>query len=161
MIARRENLAVVCAALTAICVVPYLRDIRRGTTRPQRVSWLVFATLSIVAAVSQIAAGGGPGVWLAGGSAFGFTLVFVASIRHGEGGFAASDRVAPCRLAAAADCENVLWSGTDAPLWPASTATSGDPGAARVVTGGHPGSSEILLIRQSHTNAGATHRRGL
>lgn len=90
----RETLAVVAAAMTAACVVPYLRDIRRGTTRPQRTSWLVFATLAAVAAISQAAAGSGAGTWLAGGSAVGFGAVFVASIRSGVGGFAAPDRAA-------------------------------------------------------------------
>ena len=90
----RENLAVIAAAMTFACVVPYLRDIRLGTTRPQRASWLVFATLAAVAAVSQALAGNGAGTWLAGGSALGFGAVFVASIRRGVGGFDAADRAA-------------------------------------------------------------------
>lgn len=90
----RADLALLSAALTAVCVVPYLRDVRRGTTRPHRASWLVFALLSLVAAASQTLDGAGPGAWLAAGSALGFTLVFIASVRHGVGGFATSDRVA-------------------------------------------------------------------
>ena len=88
----REHLAVIAAAMTCACVVPYLRDIRLGTTRPQRASWLVFATLAAVAAVSQALTGNGAGTWLAGGSALGFGAVFVASIRRGVGGFDAADR---------------------------------------------------------------------
>lgn len=91
---QREHLAVVAAAITCACVVPYLRDIRLGTTRPQRASWLVFATLAAVAAVSQAFDGNGAGTWLAGGSALGFGAVFVASIPRGVGGFAAADRAA-------------------------------------------------------------------
>ena len=49
------------------CVVPYLRDIARGTTRPQRVSWFVFAALSTVAAVAQFLDGDLAGAWLATG----------------------------------------------------------------------------------------------
>lgn len=94
----RHNLAVASAALTAACVVPYLRDIYRGTTRPQRVSWFVFAALSIVVAVSQFVAGNLAGAWLASGSALGFTVVFIASIPHGEGGSSHRDR---CSLAVA------------------------------------------------------------
>ena len=91
---QREDLAVIAAAITFACVVPYLRDIRLGTTRPQRASWLVFATLAAVAAVSQALAGNGAGTWLASGSALGFGAVFVASIPRGVGGFAAADRAA-------------------------------------------------------------------
>jgi hypothetical protein len=85
------GLAILSGLLTATCVIPYLRDIYCGTTRPQRVSWFVFATLSIVAAVGQFADGAQAGAWLASGSALGFTLVFVASIRRGVGGTSARD----------------------------------------------------------------------
>jgi hypothetical protein len=87
----RHWLALLSAALTAFCVVPYLRDIRRGTTHPQRASWLVVAVVAVVATVSQGLAGADAGTWLSAGSAVGFTAVFVASIRHGVGGLAAID----------------------------------------------------------------------
>jgi hypothetical protein len=90
----RQPLAVIAAAMTVACVVPYLRDIRLGTTRPQRASWFVFAALAAVAAVSQAVDGSGAGTWLAAGSALGFGAVFVASIANGVGGFAAADRAA-------------------------------------------------------------------
>ena len=87
----RTDLAVVAGLLTAICVVPYLRDIYRGTTRPQRVSWLVFAVLSIVAAVSQFLDGAYAGAWLTTGAALGFSLVFLASVRRGVGGMSRTE----------------------------------------------------------------------
>jgi hypothetical protein len=90
----REDLALLSAVLTACCVLPYLRDVHRHTTRPQRTSWLVFAALSIVAAVSQIVAGNSSAAWLAGGSALGFSVVFAVSIRHGEGGRSPRDLAA-------------------------------------------------------------------
>ena len=49
--------------------------------------------MSVVASVSQLAAGGGAGAWLSAGSAVGFTAVFVVSIRHGVGGWSPVDRV--------------------------------------------------------------------
>ena len=104
---RREHLAVIAAALTVACVLPYLRDIRRGTTRPQRASWFVFATLAAVAAISQGLGDGGPGTWLAAGSALGFGAVFVASIPRGVGGFGAADRVA-LAIAAAGTTASLL-----------------------------------------------------
>jgi hypothetical protein len=89
----RDDLAIISGVLTAICVIPYLRDVYRGSTRPQRVSWFVFATLSIVVAVSQFAEGAHAGAWLASGSALGFTLVFLASLQHGVGGTSLRDVV--------------------------------------------------------------------
>lgn len=90
----REQLAIVGAALTVACVVPYLRDIHRGSTRPQRASWFVFAALAVVAAVSQVLTDADSGALLAGGAAVGFGAVALTSIRHGVGGFAVADRVA-------------------------------------------------------------------
>ncbi len=95
----RQQLAVVSACLTAVCVVPYLRDVHRGTTRPQRASWFVFASLAVVAAVSQLVEGAGSGALLATGSAVGFTAVFLVSIRRGVGGTSRWD-VAALTLAA-------------------------------------------------------------
>jgi hypothetical protein len=109
MILPREHLVLVSALLTASCVLPYLRDIRRGTTRPQRASWFVFSSLSIVAAVSQFAGDAGPGAWLAAGSAAGFSAVFVVSIRTGVGGFSRADRAA-LSVAAIAVVASVLMS---------------------------------------------------
>ena len=53
----------------------------------------MFAVVSVVASVSQIAAGSGAGAWLSAGSAVGFSAVFVLSIRHGVGGWSPVDRV--------------------------------------------------------------------
>jgi hypothetical protein len=72
--------------LTLICVIPYLRDVLRGVTVPQRMSWFIFAMLSMSAAIAQAAAGADSGVLLAGGAAIGFSAVFAASIKHGVGG---------------------------------------------------------------------------
>ena len=92
-ILQRQHLALVSALLTAACVIPYLRDTFRGKTRPQRVSWFIYAVLSVVAAISQYMSGERAGAYLATGSAIGFTAVFVASIRHGEGGASRLDRL--------------------------------------------------------------------
>lgn len=90
----RTAIGLVSALLTAICVVPYLYDIARGTTRPQRVSWFVFATLSMTAAVAQWLEGAVSGALLATGAAIGFGAVAAVSIRRGEGGASRRDLVA-------------------------------------------------------------------
>jgi hypothetical protein len=81
-------------ALTLLCVFPYLRDVSRGVTVPQRMSWFIFAMLSISATVAQAAAGADSGVLLAGGAAIGFSAVFVTSIKRGVGGASRWDFVA-------------------------------------------------------------------
>jgi hypothetical protein len=87
----RNVLLPMASGLTAACVVPYLVGIARGVTHPQRTSWFVFAVLATVAAVSQFADGATAGVWLSGGAAVGFGVVFVASLRRGVGGCECGD----------------------------------------------------------------------
>jgi hypothetical protein len=108
----RSSLALASSALTFACAVPYLVSIRRGNARPHRVSWLVFAALSSVAAGSQFAAGGGPGAWLSLGSAAGFTAIFVTSIPHGAGGASTHD-VATLAVTAASVA---VWLAVDRPM---------------------------------------------
>jgi hypothetical protein len=107
----RHTLATISAALTAVCVLPYLRDIAHGTTRPRRVSWFVFAAVAVVAFVAQGRAGGGAGMWLAGGAAVGFSAVFLASLWRGVGGLAAHD-LAVLAVAAVALTLSLTASGT-------------------------------------------------
>jgi hypothetical protein len=79
-------LAPLSALLTMCCVFPYLRDMAMRRTRPHRVTWFVFALLSAIAAINQREAAAMAGAWLAAGSAAGFGVVFLASIRAGTGG---------------------------------------------------------------------------
>lgn len=87
-------LQVLAGTLTLVCVVPYLRDIVRGRTRPQRASWLIFTALAGVAAISQFMTGSTVGAFLALGAALGFALVFIASLWRGEGGLTGRDLLA-------------------------------------------------------------------
>jgi hypothetical protein len=82
---------VIAGLLSLGCVVPYLRDIARGSTRPQRTSWIVFSGVAWLAAAAQIGLGATVGSLLALGAAIGFTSVAVLSIRHGVGGTQAAD----------------------------------------------------------------------
>jgi hypothetical protein len=107
----RQVLASTAAVLTLVCVVPYVRAIRRGTTRPQRTSWLTFALLSVTASVAQFADGAQAGALLGAGAAVGFSSVFVLSIRHGVGGRSGADLIGLCFLVAGV----TLWAATDRP----------------------------------------------
>ena len=66
--------------------VPYVRDILRGTTRPHRGTWLIWATLGCTALASQWAAGGGWSLVVLTVQAASTTLVLLLSVRHGVGG---------------------------------------------------------------------------
>ncbi len=71
--------------------VPYVRDTVRGSTRPHRGTWLIWAVLAIVACLSQRADGASWSVLMTGTQAFLTGFVFVLAIRHGEGGMEVTD----------------------------------------------------------------------
>ena len=108
----RAVLAVAAGTMTLLCVVPYIRDIRRGTTVPQRTSWFVFASLSALAAIAQLSTGLLGGGLLALGAAVGFSSIFVLSIRSGVGGSTRADVAA-----LAFGCGGlVLWRTSHSPI---------------------------------------------
>ena len=105
----RTGAAALAGLLTLTCVIPYIRDILGGDTRPQRMSWLVFAALSIAAAIAQYdASGWTSGVALTTGAAIGFGTVFVLSVRHGVGGRSRLDVLTIIALSAVL----LIWSRT-------------------------------------------------
>jgi hypothetical protein len=71
--------------------IPYVRDTVRGSTRPHRGTWLIWAVLAIVACASQRADGASWSLVLTASQVILTGLVFVLAIRHGEGGLAAAD----------------------------------------------------------------------
>lgn len=121
----RSSLALVSSVLTFACALPYLVAVGRGRARPHRVSWLVFATLSSVAAGSQFAAGGGAGAWLSLGSAAAFTAIFAASIPRGAGGASARDVVTLAVAAATV----AVWLVTDRPVVALATVVAAEVAA--------------------------------
>ena len=63
----------------------YLRDIRRGSTKPHRGSWLVWSVIAVVAALSHGADGGRWSLLVLAGQALTTLAVLVAAIRCGVG----------------------------------------------------------------------------
>ena len=73
---------------------PYLRDIFRRTTRPQRTSWFIWSLLGSVAFASQFAEGARASLWMTGAETLGALGVFIISLYLGEGDFSKRDALA-------------------------------------------------------------------
>lgn len=78
--------ALLSALLAVVDTIPYVRDIRRGTTRPQRATWLIWSVLGIAAFAAQAAGGPNWSLVMIGSQALVMLLVFLLAIPHGEGG---------------------------------------------------------------------------
>ncbi len=71
--------------------VPYIIDIFRKKTKPERVSWLIWGLLGSVFFFSQLAKGGTYSNILVGVQTLGDFLVFLLAIKYGVGGFMKRD----------------------------------------------------------------------
>jgi hypothetical protein len=71
--------------------IPYVRDTLRGATRPHRGTWLIWGVLAVVVCLSQYADGASWSLVMAAVQAVLTTLIFVLSIRRGEGGLSAAE----------------------------------------------------------------------
>jgi hypothetical protein len=120
----------VLAGLAAVAnTIPYIRDIVRGTTRPHRGTWLVWAVLAIVVYGSQRADGASWSLIMAGAQAMLTTLVFVLAVRHGEGGLSTTDAA----FTAIAAVGVIGWIVADEPIVATASVVAADLLAAAMM----------------------------
>jgi len=74
--------------------VPYIRDIFRGSTKPERISWLIWAVLGSISFASLSAKGASFSLFLPGAQALVDLMIFVLAIKYGMGGFTRRDVIA-------------------------------------------------------------------
>lgn len=82
------------ALFSAACYLPYIRDILRKTTKPERASWFIWTVLGSIAFFSQLAKGATNSLWLTGVETVGVTLIFLLSLPYGVGGLKKRDIIA-------------------------------------------------------------------
>jgi len=71
--------------------MPYLLDTFKGKTKPHRVTWGIFALLNAIGFANQYAYGANNSLWLFGAGAAMTGLIFLGSLRNGEGGRSTTD----------------------------------------------------------------------
>lgn len=84
---------ILAGILQLVASAPYVRDILRGSTIPQRSTWTIWTTLSFVVLASQWASGATWSLALTIGQAVSCSVIFVLAMRRGVGG------VSPVELA--------------------------------------------------------------
>jgi NADH:ubiquinone oxidoreductase subunit 2 (subunit N) len=73
---------------------PYLFDIIKGKTKPERATWFIWGMLGVIAFVSQFNLHGGWSLVFVGFDATGSVLVFLLSLKYGIGGWKTVDKIA-------------------------------------------------------------------
>lgn len=94
-----------------LSVIPYVRSILKGDTKPQRITWLIWAVLVFIAFFSQLAKGATWSLLLTAGDAIAIIIVFIFSIKYGVGGFRKIDILS----LVGAGLSLVLWYFTNEP----------------------------------------------
>ncbi len=87
-------LGLIAGVLSVFTYLPYIRDIFRLKTKPQRATWFIWSVLSGIALFAQIAKGASNSLWLIGVQTIGVIFIFALSIRFGTGGFTRRDIIA-------------------------------------------------------------------
>ena len=92
--------------------IPYILSILRKETKPNRASWIIWAIVSTIIALSYREAGASYAFLAPLGYVVGSTIVFILSIKYGVGGWTPFDR--KCLIGAAISL--VVWQIFDSPL---------------------------------------------
>jgi hypothetical protein len=77
---------ILAGILQLVATAPYLRDVLRGSTRPQRATWGIWTTLGLVVLSSQWASGASWSLVLTVGQVVSCGAIFALSLRRGVGG---------------------------------------------------------------------------
>jgi hypothetical protein len=145
MIELAPVLGVLAGGIGIADTVPYVRDIFRGMTRPHRGTWLIWGVLAVVVCLSQHADGASWSLVMAAVQAVLTSLIFLLSIRRGEGGLSPAELV----MIAIAGAGVIAWIVADEPLVATACVVAADViGAAMMVpkTYRHPKSETLVTF---------------
>lgn len=102
---------ILAIVVTIVSVLPYLRDILKGTTKPNLISWITWTLLTGIATAAEIAAHEYVTAIFTGSAGIGTALVVVFGIRHGYVKYTMFDVI--CQISAIVGI--VLWQLFDSP----------------------------------------------
>jgi hypothetical protein len=103
---------ILAAVVTVVGVVPYLRDILRGSTRPNLVSWITWTLLTGIATAAEISAHEYVAAIFTASAVVETLLVVLFGLRHGYVKYTRFDVV--CQVAAVVGI--ILWQIFNSPV---------------------------------------------
>ncbi len=81
-----EIFGIIAGLLSGVSYIPYLRDIFRKTTKPERASWLIWSVLTSIALFSLFAKGATNSLWQPAVESISVIVIFLLSLKYGVGG---------------------------------------------------------------------------
>ncbi|MDD5171876.1 MAG: hypothetical protein PHF60_02455 [Candidatus ainarchaeum sp.] len=104
---------IAAGAIGFLGFVPYIIGTLRGTTKPNKTTWLIWAVMGVIIAASYFSAGARDSVWVPAAYAIGILAVAALSLRFGEKGWTKLDLL--CLLGAGVGL--LLWWLTSEPTF--------------------------------------------
>jgi hypothetical protein len=105
-------IGVVAGFLSLLGFVPYLVSIYQGKTRPNRVTWWIWAIVGLILCSSYYSSGAVDTIWVPVCSAIGHLIIAIIAIKYGQGGWSRFDR--GCVLSAGISL--LLWWRFSSPI---------------------------------------------
>lgn len=87
-----EIFAILSGLILAAGAPPYLIDILKGKTKPERATWFIWSVLGTIAFFSQLSLHGGWSLVFIGLDGLGSIIVFLLSLKYGVGGWTRLDK---------------------------------------------------------------------
>ncbi len=92
----KELFTLISAILILLAAPPYIIDIIKGKTKPERVTWFIFSLLGVIAFVSQLSLGASLSLVFSGFDTLASILIFCLALKYGVGGYTKLDLTALC-----------------------------------------------------------------
>lgn len=89
-----EWFAVASGVIIVAGAPPYVYDILKGKTKPQRTTWFIWSVLGLIAFISQVKLGAHWSLLFSGLDAAGSIAVYLLSLKYGVGGWTKLDKIA-------------------------------------------------------------------
>lgn len=86
-----QIIGIVSGLLIITASIPYMIDIVRGRTKPQRMAWVIFLTLSAISFFAQITEGATGSLWFALVMFVQAIMIFFLTMKFGVGGHSKID----------------------------------------------------------------------
>lgn len=87
-----EFIGKLAGILSFVAFILYYISIYRGRTRPNRATWFVLTVVGVLIAISYYATGARNTLWIPIAYTIGPLIVFLLSLKYGEGGWTPFDR---------------------------------------------------------------------
>jgi hypothetical protein len=87
-----EIFAILSGLILLAGAPPYLIDILKGKTKPERATWFIWSVLGTIAFISQTSLHGGWSLVFVGLDGAGSIVVFLLSLKYGVGGWSRLDK---------------------------------------------------------------------